>query len=72
MNIINEKKYVETQDNVAVEVQYHYNRWLIVVFIINIFSKKTINTRNNKKSKTLNNRWVTEIECFKIKRVEKI
>ena len=72
VNTIDEEKYVETQNNVAIDIQYRYNRWLIVVLSVNISSKRTINTRNNKKSKTLNNRWITEIECFEIRRVERI
>ena len=72
VNMINEKKYVEAQNNVAVDIQYYYNRWLIIVFFVNIFSKETTNTKNNKKSKTLNNKWITEIECFEVKRVKKI
>ena len=72
VNMISEEKYVEAQNSVAVNIQYRYDRWLIIVLSINIFLKETINTRNNKKDKTLNNKWVTEIECFEIKRVERI
>ena len=71
VNTINEEKYVETQNNVAIDIQYRYDRWLIVILSVNIFSKKTTNTKSNKKSKTLNNKWITEIECFEIKCVEK-
>ena len=72
VNTINEEKYVETQNSVATDIQYRYNRWLIVVLSVNISSKETTNTRNNKKNKTLNNKWITEIKCFEIRRVEKI
>ena len=56
VNTINEKKYVKAQNNVAVNIQYRYDRWLIIVLFINISSKETTNTKSNKKNKTLNNR----------------
>ena len=72
VNTIGEEKYVKTQNNVAVDIQYRYDRWLIVVFFVNISSKETTNTKSNKKSKTLNNKWITKIKCFEVRRVEKI
>ena len=72
VNMINEKKYVEAQNNVAIDIQYCYDCWLIVILSVSISSKEIINTKNNKKSKILNNKWVTKIKCFKIRRVEKI
>ena len=56
VNTINEEKYVEAQNSVAIDIQYRYDRWLIVVLSANISSKKITDTKNNKKSKTLNNK----------------
>ena len=70
--MINEKKYVKAQNSVTVDIQYCYDHWLIIVFFVNISSKKTTDIKSNKKDKVLNNRWITKIECFEIKRVEKV